>query len=617
MIDVAVDRLEVESFRGRSAFTEARKPERRARAVAGALVRAARWSMDDPRVNRNGPPAEWVTPVLGSGCPRATDAALRAHLEAIPASVAAALEPDRLPDGRRSADVARQFARHLIDERATRLGPLTYDEDSTDQLTCGRAHVLLAAALLTELYHVLARAGGGPLSSRSDRDVCLEANLPGGPRIRRELLTTATDALQTARELAAGEPTVTTAVDSFEQVVHQVGPVLALTSGRLDAATERCWQAMIPPQVPPPSWSDVNFDVAGPLTAPVPGYFARLNALEDGVRARMEEPTKASWNVIRQRLSAEATPPVAGPSDQIWNTAALLLAQAKRRRDETQRRKQPPVASAFVTGFDLELEMALLCQSEHPFLVAMPVALRIGPDGSSRAVLCWLGVEITVPRRGPSLGRLSGPHPPERWHVLSNKKNFGFEPQLVGMPVVVHLSGCPLIDLPEDGDLEHLRRDLATALPVDIGPRDELALKHAVVIDEYVALQQANSDAFVYPSTTGETRHVRTVGLPGPITGAAPDFRRYWVLFGVQIGDVGTRLRVTTRMLRQVLGPISPQQSRAVGVAINRELRDTERALLMWSGFDVVTDVDALDFAADLLEAAKLLSPEVGRADAQ
>jgi hypothetical protein len=293
--------------------------------------------------------------------------------------------------------------------------------------------------------------------------------------------------------------------------------------------------------------------------------------------------------------------------------AALLNEQARAAASAPQNRR-PPVASAFVTTFDVELEMALLSAEASPFLVAVPYHVLVGSladRAQARSHPVWIAYVVR-----PGLDGLDGLLAPTEWIVLHNDifggvssiaEQRGGSPavlahdathlRLRNLPVVVRLSGSPLVKPPPLYDpatntWTELVHELASVPGTTFEPAVEptgdardpgMVLEHAVVIDEYAAMQQTAAELFA-PGTG-------RIGLPTALAGGSStgDRARFWVLLGVQVGDPGVRHRVAFEMSAPALTDMprvnAPDRP---GVVVNRRLSSEDQELLHWFGFDVV-----------------------------
>lgn len=109
-------------------------------------------------------------------------------------------------------------------------------------------------------------------------------------------------------------------------------------------------------------------------------------------------------------------------------------------------------------------------------------------------------------------------------------------------PVVVRITGCPLVNLPDlsESSKEHdlLRRDLSEA-----GIAWASMFIHSVTIDEYLALRQMEAEWLWSGSDSNDAPPSR--GLPVQYLEARANApRRYWMIMGVPFRDPAVRLRI-------------------------------------------------------------------------
>ena len=325
----------------------------------------------------------------------------------------------------------------------------------------------------------------------------------------------------------------------------------------------------------------------------------------------------------------------------------------------------PPPATAFVTTFDVELELALAWHHpEQPFVVAVPINLVEPQDATStrRATSLWLGYIVRPPKnkRTSAQGLLEAvtKPQPEDWFVLSSSPidaawtedtTLTGHPegdparhrllpsgvsQLGALPIIVRLSGSPLVTLPyisqihPDNPLTPLRtRALEVAFlspDVDANPGPpanpetgsrvsdyetalddpRLHFSHALLLEEHHSLRLSlpevtGSSAATYspsdPVRGDDYGENSGRGLPRSLTDGVRDgYWRYWTLLGVQVSDPVIRYRLVAQLIGAGLmhgQPAGYRRPKRSGLAINRN-RANARAtdLLLWSEFDMVTD---------------------------
>lgn len=421
-----------------------------------------------------------------------------------------------------------------------------------------------------------------------------------------------------------------------------------------------CFTRMSRPSVYP-GWSDLlldlsNYDsVAKSVGTPL---FPTLAGAQNLISSRYAAATDESWRRIIFG---------AGGRGGHYLAAAEALNAQHEYSNSRLRSVRPPPTTAFVTSFDLELELSLLFLGKE-FTVAMPVHVLNTLHGVAHT--CWVGLHIpSAGGQGADLARLGLLREPEarRWEVL------GSAAERRG-PIVVRLAGCPLIRLPSDvallkttapGFYSGLLGFVEQFLRVDISAnarngddheevlksikREHLQLQHAIVINEHDAVLQSAIDLISIPEPSddgslmfggagaGKSGPVRR-GLPVSYAAESNGVSRFWMLLGVQIHDSAVRHRLATLISSL---PISveigspgvstarknpsgvtassepgrtagaPAAAGHNGLAVNKHLTALEQDLLFWNGFDIV-NADVSDFTADLLHYANHLKANVG-----
>lgn len=553
----------------------------------------------------------WVTFVVGSGCLEARDASSMLALERLPAAVAGALAGrPRLADDSSPSRLAASFTRSLIKDRLDiEVDP---DVQAESELPVETAELVLLAALLNRFFHKV-KALGADAPSRWSDDVAV---LPNGPRETEEIRSAVVDP---ARELVAHLTDSLTSVD--EPVARALGELLRqihttfspsegsqpmLYSVDLRVLAECSWYLLTRGTTIYPGWSDLLLELSmsgrflpAPHVGPRPA-FDSLDFGPDLIAKRYLDVTRASWDALRST----------SPDLRITlcdRAAEMLRAQAELRSQVKEGGRKPPLASMFITTFDLEVEMALWNQDNPgPFVMAIPVYVFRGDEGDldRSASLCWLGAVVRPDHNLPPAAQLERLLDPSEWFVLSNMKQFD---RVYGdLPVIVRLSGCPLVKLPVLAD-ETGRVGPSVLHELVTGEEGQsivpIAINHAVLLNEYVAMQHIAIEQSVVPSS--ESRSIRHYGLPEEITGVKNNKRtyaRFWMVMGVQMGDSGVRYCVTSQIASPhallAVGGGSGRPRRA-GVVVNRRLDVSEQNLLYWHGFDVVR-VPCPEFGDDL-----------------
>lgn len=317
---------------------------------------------------------------------------------------------------------------------------------------------------------------------------------------------------------------------------------------------------------------------------------------------------------------------------------------------------EPPVVSAFLTSFDLELEIAMirkLSMGDLSELVKLHLINDNGPKLDKFAIVfpvylsstemktthtCWLALDVDIVGnlhvpgdREALLGNLIRP-PISKLRALSS-----LQVENMAQPFLVRLTGCPLIRLPDlktDGDsqlVSDLRRLLDSAIEAatsDLADRpkeakkesikNSLELYHAVVISEHSATVQNLMDALQLESGQGTSLpdglSNEKPGLASGLAAATVGWERFWTLLGVQIAEGAVRHRVGTllSMLPLSTSGQSEEPPSLCGVAVNRRITAADADFLAWHGLDVVQNNvdDFAPIAARYLEYLKnLLGP--------
>jgi hypothetical protein len=295
---------------------------------------------------------------------------------------------------------------------------------------------------------------------------------------------------------------------------------------------------------------------------------------------------------------------------------------------QKKRASRPPCAAAFVTSFGLELELALLRQGD-PFSIAMPVQVVNQVHDVSHT--CWVAFRVPQSSGGPDLDALLKPDE-DRWSLLG--------PALLDTgPLVVRLSGCPLIALPDLRENRGLRAVLvdlleeALVLDAGGGPKarggveENLVVQPALLIDEHDAFLHTKLDLTSIPTggLWGLEGPTRWYGLPPDLVSGRHRWSRFWMMLGVQTCDSAVRDRVTalvsslpagssaggsagmrTRPLPTesmkvgLRGADAPSvEARWSGVAIDAHTGELEESRLFRAGIEVVA-ARAGEFVEDL-----------------
>jgi hypothetical protein len=605
----------------------------------------------------------WITPVLGSGCLSIDDSHGTPPIALVPARLRQASRSwEMLPDNELPSTLVETFATGLLRQRFPGREPVAIAEEESQPAGHGApdaslvltARVTLCAALMARFFHRASDLVDGPLPSGS-APVILNDAAYGADVLRSDVVAPLRRALSDLRsDLGPGRNRAF--LRSFARQLEedlsdgQGGPRVR----RADVVlmTEIAWHLMTRGTTEYAGWRNLLLGMG--LEAGAPHEDARmpvitnLDSLQDwlveGLKATTEESGKT-------RASSEG----ATVRDQFYYTVAELISQQARldreHHADAAEGDAYPLGVAFVTSFDIELEMALV-ELGKPFVMVVPFEFVAGAgDTDPRGTLVWLYTVVVPPAEPTSF---SAPILQEQtWSYLAADTFERAASPAFGLPVVVRLTGSPLVAAPKYDDLPAPSSSLASALRFARG--FSRRVMNAVLVDEYAGLHHWSADLIAYQD---EQARLRALGLPkeliatryfsegdpgqmgsGPAhdtageaddtEGAAPtgmtaagppsEVRgesnldsRFWLLLGVQIGDVAIRHRVASLVaassLRNGLGGFN-EPARA-GVAINRRSEPRDRDVFHWQGLDTV-HADCGELLSDLKHNVRhLRAPE-------
>lgn len=567
------------------------------------LARSPLWRSDveEPPKPRVPPGFPWITVVLGSG---ATGSGLRDDGLPLARRIAgfpALLDgPHPLPDGLAHGELAQHFARALVKERIDEPWPdvdgadtliMLTGSEATDRRELATAQLVLAVALLTRLHHEVMASQMTPVPRWEDDDSrevnkdlrrsrLLDVALAEPAEALLEEMTQANDLKHPVNALLE---------DRLEEL--RQGRVASLASIRL--LTECCWYFLVRGCLNYPGWSDVMLGLTFGFDPPIPHQDGRARPLFPSVLSsdlELEEQyrdvTRASW--AARTSSAEK-------SSTLHDAVAQVLVHQAALQGRNPGPGTLPLASAFVTGFDLELELALLAAGQ-PFVLAVPAFVEAeGGVNNSEVSVVWLGrVVESPPEEGAELPIFSD----GSWFLLSGAPQFGTtEDHHRNLPVVVRLAGCPAVSLPDLASDRTLHQRVSELVPADIGTRSAPArrptvqyrLHPAFVLDEYMASVLGATENFL-----DHLEHAR-LGLPRWITGAPGGvnarFARFWLVLGAQLSDSSIRQRIVAQITSPSLHSASPSaRPERTGLIVNRRIGRLDGLVMQWQGFDIVRD---------------------------
>lgn len=569
----------------------------------------------------------WVTPVLGSGCLSAAEGPEAESIELVPAQLGAlARSWGLLPDGSPVSDVLQRFADNLLAAKdiplvSSGVGLRTVEAVPVIDRTVA-ARTVLCAYLLSRLYFevgAMATALVGPTTYPLEFDTALDGPTPRGAEIDALLREPLLQQLRELKDAIQARPiTDLRFVAKFAEAIRidltADPPRVRGSDARL--MTEIAWHFLAEGTSQYPGWSDLlvllNFEFNSTDRRHRWPHLTDLASARAALAKELRDTTELSW---QSRLPPASGGPFAAVAvshrDQLYDAVArLLIAQAKlsvadadttvgsapgsvsRRSDvaDTLARSSHhadayPPAVAFVTSFDLELEMALLAL-RSPFRLVMPFYVR--RSGSNTAIgYVWLQTLVAPPpvESGLTAGQLTMLYRPTEWSLLSTHPMR--KDEWPGVPAVVRLAGSPLVDGP---DLATAQGAWADRLREQLGPKARLV--GTVLLDEHTALQQWAADLGM-PRVPNGTRD--RLGLPERfVTGVNEETdARFWFLLGVQLNDDGVRHRSAALVgAADLRGGVTSKprtlRPRRMGVMVNRRSTPDQREVFIWQGLDVV-----------------------------
>lgn len=530
----------------------------------------------------------WLTLVFGSGCLEVSDE-LRLEPQAVARAIRVALR-DLLTNDELSmpgigelAEEAASFAVELVKDRRHADPAPRGDEHlgapGVDRLA---SRTTLLAALLTRFYFYVKGGLGAPLSRwDDDRAELTDAGRALGlASIIEELRDAAKKHIKSLEETLSekGSPVTNATVRGWISALFGdlrgglKDDVPHLSRTDLHLLTELTWYLLTRGTAIYPGWTDLLLDLTlseqrvdhGDRLRTRPRFYD-LKRIPELVDHLYEEPTKQSWVELERAYAT--LPPGADDRpggalddrDRLYRAGARVLwAQAAAIAGE--RNSRCPPASAFVTSFDIELEMSLWLHAVREpgilgthgnppsFSVVLPVHV-IRKKGDRTAALCWLRGKI---RPDPSLAgdeALEAIRHPTGWRLLTPDDEAR---SLLDGPNVVHFSGGPMFDLPDKGDTATMAAlfDRLTRLGVELEPDhlETMEVQHAVTVDEYLAFRQSEAE-LIWSSIREQSRGLHPFLLgSSAVAGGEGRNRRFWMALGVPMADSAIRHRVVTQI---------------------------------------------------------------------
>jgi len=569
------------------------------------------------RDNTNDPGEQklpWVTFVLGSGCLGREHPVLADPTERAQTTVKRLVNQSLV--GAWTDDIEIELVRDLtvdfILELALTRAPGRVDEWATqangvDATEAQLATLASAAAALGTQLFLKALAGTRMTVASAQREmVSLDfSNEDFGGLQHRYLDPLVAVATEFRRLTSEGS---SPALKAFADVLAAIRTTESLPRERVEVLGAFAWHFWTDKTTIYPGWSDILlFQAAETRTQNVSKQFLevpmlrRPNVTQLG---NLQPDHRKSWLYLRllditQKSWDEGTDSHESDRERFYATVAKSLIQQAALARRHAKTAGAPLATAFVSGFDLELEMALLRNLQNTgghnkFAIVVPVfhvhtgqASDQSDEAKYDTALCWVWKFVEGKETaGSSLSApLEGLLDDGEWNYCDTDDASvqRLEELLHGVPVVVRLSGAPLIGV----DPDHF----ADPLP---DWRAGHQIRPALLLDENTSLIQVALDLKGWDGR-----------LPDALAqdSGIDDFdRRYWMFVGVQLSDPAVRLRLLSREFSLAWGEVKKRPRGAAsdrGVIVNTWAPAAERQLFHWQGFGVVK-AEAADITDDV-----------------
>lgn len=596
----------------------------------------------------------WVTPVVGSG-PIGFPQDFPAKAAWLPQLVLREMEAGDGTGLRGDLDALvvsgadpRLFVPAFVNGLVTRrygspIDPVSGDSEPPN-LTIDQSvvWVVVAAAQLTRTFHRMSLDSSRPISRWGSEMAQVAHDDPRAAELAEEYLpllelacSKASAALaRRAAGLRVGDEPATnpqqaaTALLAIRELIVAIhDKVRALDTqimlAHLEQLTDLSWYllAQVVLDDIDPGWTSLLLQLV--LTQPnvvATGSFRprwkELEAIANGVR---DVYSRAASSASARRRGPELETEVSGfynsVAEVMWSQSATVSWASSRQREPAAGEPGEidwvlPRPVTWVCSFDYEVELALWRTAANAgrsaqFAVVMPVYVR-QTGRPSHGTMVWLEATIDVPR---GAGALSDEEFFRRattvssWRLLSNTTGeAGAGDETQHRPVVVHLLGCPLLDLPditppsagtttvagqnllrgaliEAGALVVSNRSNADPDPDPSAPRRS-DLVHAVTVDEVLAVRQTARDWSESSDTTNSP------SLPLDLFRTAGPASRVYAVLGVPLRDPAVRLRVTAVLSRGALN-INHGDDDGLGLFVNKRIDDEELTVMNALGLDV------------------------------
>jgi hypothetical protein len=531
----------------------------------------------------------WLSFVLGSGCLVLSDANPSTEFTLAPLYEAFAALDESDPRLALGAVASEYFERMLVDREVQDGASLASHDPDSPKDWGYTALVILAAALATKIY-ATALANYPHILTSSYREIVEFDSADDKWRdTKTRFVDPFVDVMQRISDAGtggAGDRHVLAQL-SVELQRSLMGPRGSLLRANVELLTSFAWYFITLGTATYPGWSELLLIEALQALMVTPGDSPARPHLRDLTNETfstlaLESVSRRSWGTRKDSVDATSR-------DRFFDSVAEVLRQQSEMYAAANGiGARPPMPVAYITSFDLELEMALWAAGA-PFVVVLPV-LAISEDerSANSASVHWLWTRITPDHtldHADQLRGIRGAIVEHEW-LPADEANWGQSlGKYRGEPVVVRLAGSPLMTVPP--------REA-------VGIAADQSLHHALLLDEYSAWHQA----------VLELSQLR--GLAKAFTRATSDVPRFWMFLGTQLSDSAIRIRLLTHEFaalgadnrnegqqRSGLDDSEGSEESAstevtdtstirAGVVVNRWSRASDRDLFHWHRLDVV-----------------------------
>jgi hypothetical protein len=533
--------------------------------------------------------APWLSFVLGSGCLVLSDVASSGDFTLAPLHKAFDAFDDDYPRLALGGLASEYFERMLVDREVQDSASLASHDPKTAKDWDYTALVILAAALATKIYATALAMYPHILTSSYREIVEFDSADEDWHEKKLGLVDPFIDVL--SRISAAGKDGVgdrhvlTKLSDQLQQPL--MAPRGSLLRANVELLTGFAWYFITLGTVTYPGWSELLLIEALQTSMVTIGDAPARPHLRDLTNETfsslaLESVSRRSWGTRSESGGITSR-------DAFYDSVAeVLRQQSEMYGGAAGIGARPPMPVAYITSFDVELEMALW-SAGSPFVVVLPV-LAISDDerSANSASVHWLWTRITPDLKldhAAQLDALRGGTVEHEW-LPADQANWGQSSgRYRGEPVVVRLAGSPLMAVPPRQA---------------VGISADQSLHHALLLDEYSAWHQA----------VLELSQLR--GLAKAFTRATSDVPRFWMFLGTQLSDSAIRIRLLTHEFAALGADNRPEvlprsgsdgsegkatqesdsaadpSSVRAGVVVNRWSRASDRDLFHWHRLDVI-----------------------------